>query len=121
MDIHECYNKFQGDYNDASSRMMNDALIERFMLKFPGDTTMDLLNKAVDEGDTPAAFRAAHTLKGIAGNLSFTRLCRAASALTEQLRDKDNTVKPDPALIAEVKDAYWLVIDTIAEYCAEKN
>lgn len=36
--------------------------------------------------DAPTAFDAAHTLKGVAGNLGLTALYGALSALTEPLR-----------------------------------
>ena len=36
--------------------------------------------------DLPAAFRAAHTLKGVAANLGFAKLAAAAGELTEILR-----------------------------------
>lgn len=119
MKLQECYERFGGDYNDAVSRMMNDSLIEKFVLKFPNDKTMDQLKEAVAANNTEDTFRAAHTLKGIAGNLSFTGLESAASKLTEQLRGKTDET-PDPVLVARTESEYDRVINAINAYIAEK-
>lgn len=44
--------------------------------------------------DWESAFRAAHTLKGVAQNLGFDALYRAASALTEHLRGGQPLTEP---------------------------
>ena len=118
MTIEECYNKMHADYADAQKRMMKDSLIERFMLRFPQDQTMQQLRDATADGDQRSAFRAAHTLKGVAGNLSLAQLAQSASALTEQLRD--GTQMPDKDLLATVEDDYALVVNTISQYQAEQ-
>lgn len=118
MTIQECYNLLKGSYGDAINRLMNDRLVERFMLMFEKDESIQNLNKAVEEGVQKDAFRAVHSLKGVAGNLAFTQLQKSASALTEQLRD--GTQMPDPTLLEAVRRDYKLVIDTIEQYKAEK-
>lgn len=40
----------------------------------------------MNEGDYESAFRAAHTLKGVALNLGLGRLAKSSSELTEALR-----------------------------------
>ena len=65
MTIQECYTKLKGNYEDAVRRLSSDNLIERFMLMFPKDTTMQALRAAVAEGNIEESFRAAHTLKGL--------------------------------------------------------
>lgn len=120
MELRECFDMLGGDYDDALSRMMNDALVEKFIMKFPADNTMDAMLQALESGDTQRVFRAAHTMKGIAANLGFTRLCKASSELTEQLRGK-NDATPDAGLVKDLKDAYSLVIDTLSRYSAEKG
>ena len=37
MELRECYEAFGGDYKDAVSRLQNDALIKKFVLKFLDD------------------------------------------------------------------------------------
>lgn len=120
MELRECFEMLGGDYDDALSRMMNDALVEKFIMKFPADNTMDAMLTALENNDTQQIFQTAHTMKGIAANLGFTRLYKAASELTEQLRGKTD-VTPDGVLVGKLKDAYSLVIDTLSRYSAEKG
>ena len=117
MTVQECYEKLHGNYEDAKSRLMNDRLITKFMLKFPGDDSITILREAVKAGDIETSFRGAHTLKGVAANLGFTELQQAASDLTEQLRSR--TAQADPELVRRVEEAYSLVIDTLRNYEAQ--
>ena len=119
MTIEECYSLMQGDYADALKRLMKDQLIERFVLNFPKDDSMQQLRDATAAGIQNDAFRAAHTLKGVAANLSLTKLAVSASNLTEQLRSGEQM--PDPELLAEVEKDYALVINTLAKYAEEKE
>ena len=118
MTLKECYARMNGSYEDAKLRLMMDSMVARFMFKFLEDDTMENLRSAVAERNIPDSFRAAHTLKGVAANLSFTELQAKASALTDQLRPQ--TAQADAALLAEVEKAYALVVDTINAYKAEK-
>lgn len=118
MTLEECYTKLHGDYNEAQNRLMNERLIDRFILKFPDDPSMDALREMVKAGDNAAAFRAVHTLKGVAANLAFTQLFHDASNLTEQLRSLQNS--PDPELFRTLQETYGLVIRTLEEYAASK-
>lgn len=119
MTLEECYNKLQGNYVEAKNRLMNDRLIDRFILKFPDDQSMSALREMVAAGDNAAAFRAVHTLKGVAANLAFTQLFKDAYNLTEQLRDLKSD--PDPELFQALTVSYELVIATLKEYEASKN
>lgn len=111
MNTQEVYTQLHGSYNDAKSRLMTDKLIEKFLLKFFNDPTYQQLLDAVAASNIEESFRAAHTLKGVAANLGFTELQQNASALTEQLRDRQNTA--DEQLLSAVTASYELVIDTI--------
>ena len=117
MTLQECYANLHGNYEDAKSRLARDKLIEKFMLKFPGDTSMDLLKTSVAEGNIQESFRAAHTLKGVAANLAFTELMDRVSELTEQLRSCPEPA--DEALYQKVVEAYDLTIQAIDAYKAE--
>lgn len=118
MTIQQCYEKLHGDYDQAKSRLMNDRLIDKFILKFPSDNSMEILRNAVEKGDIAESFRGAHTLKGVSANLAFTELQNAASELTEQLRPC--SIPADPDLYAKVVEAYDLVIQVLKEYEGEK-
>lgn len=63
------------DLTSALDRFMNnEALLEKFLAKFPADPNHDRLTAAIAAGDKEGAIIAAHTLKGVCGNLSMTAL-----------------------------------------------
>ena len=118
MTIEQCYQELGGNYAEVCGRLPSQQLVEKFARKFPEDPSYAELIDAVVAGDRDTAFRAAHTLKGVAANLAFTELQAKVSALTEQLRPQ--TAQADAALLAEVEKAYALVVHTINAYKAEK-
>lgn len=78
------------DYEDALDRFDgNMALYERLALKFSDDRHVEALCRALDAGDADAAYREAHSLKGVAGNLSFVKLYRNAAAMSDALHAGD--------------------------------
>ena len=113
MTLTEFYAAVGGSYEDASARLQNDAFIGRFLRMLPRDDSMARLTAAVDSGEE--AFRAVHTLKGIALNLSLVRLAEACTAMTEALRG--SAVMPDNvrALHDAVAREYALVTETLAQ------
>ena len=88
MTIQQCYQEIQGDYADVYHRIPSEALIKKFALKFLDDQSMEQLTAALRSGDAEAAFRAAHTLKGLCLNLSFSAMAAPACELTELLRGR---------------------------------
>lgn len=118
MTVKELYAQIEGDYEDASERLMNDELISKFVLKFLNDKSYADLKAAVANGDIDLSFRAAHTIKGVAANLGFTKLQMAASELTEQLRPQEAPADVD--LVANVDETYEEVITAIEKYKNEK-
>ena len=103
MTLPECYAALGGNYEDVLTRLRSERLVQRFVLKFLDDGSYQLLLTSLAAGDRDEAFRAAHTIKGMCQNLSFTTLERSASALTEILRDGGDA---DPALVAAVQADY---------------
>ena len=73
----------------------NEALMLRFIKKFPQDQTFAQLREAVAAENAEDALTAVHTLKGVAGNLGFARLFAACSAMTEALRRGDDALNKD--------------------------
>ena len=69
--------------------MGNEGLYLRFAGRFLEDRNYEELLKAMEKGDTKAAFAAAHTLKGVSGNLSFNCLYGRVAAVVEPLRCGD--------------------------------
>lgn len=84
MTLKEFYAQIGGNYEDTLHRLPSEALVHRFVLKYPADPSVAQLRDSVSAADWETAFRAAHTLKGVAQNLGFDSLYRAAADLTEQ-------------------------------------
>lgn len=75
------------DVDGALARFMNnEALLLKFLFRFPADPNFAALEQALEQGNTEQAFTAAHTLKGVAGNLSLEELHRQVSLQVEDLR-----------------------------------
>ena len=67
----------------------NSAMYQKFLLKFPQDENYGKIAPALSRGDWDAALTAAHTLKGVSGNLGMNRLFRACSNVVTLLRTAD--------------------------------
>lgn len=80
MTLQEFYARVGGDYNATLSRLPSEALVKKFILKYPGDPSFAQLKDALAAQDWELAFRASHTLKGVAQNLGMDRLYKAAAA-----------------------------------------
>ncbi|MCI2058070.1 MAG: Hpt domain-containing protein [Oscillibacter sp.] len=91
----------------------NEALYERFLRRFPADDNFARLCRAVEERDAAAAFTAAHTLKGITGNLSMNRLYGDLCPLVEALR-RGELARAEELLGPVVRD-YDAVAAVLAE------
>lgn len=111
--IQECYGKINGDYEGVLSRMGGKtALVEKFAKKFLDDPSCGLLKEAVKNHDYETAFRASHTLKGVACNLGFTKLYEISSKVTGDLRDGK---EPDKAQYKQLLDEYEAIIQVMKE------
>lgn len=86
MTVKECYEAAGEDYAAVEARFGSADMVRYFCGRFRKDASFAELTEAMKKGDAGAAFRAAHTLKGVCLNLGFTRLGSAASNLTERLR-----------------------------------
>ena len=63
------------DVDEALERFMgSEAMLNRFLKKFPADQGFAALATALETGDHEGAVNAAHTLKGLCGNLSIKPL-----------------------------------------------
>ena len=115
MTLPECYAALNGDFEDVLTRLRSERLVQKFVLKFLDDGSYALLLDSLAAGNHDDAFRAAHTIKGMCQNLSFTALERSSSALTEALRDGGSA---DPALVEAVKADYQTTTDAIRAFAA---
>lgn len=117
MTLQECYAAIGGDYEDAAARLRSDRLVQKFILRFLDDQSYALLCTSMEEKNYEEAFRAAHTIKGICQNLSFTRLLKSSSAMCEALRH-GWTPEAD-VLIGQLTADYQLTADVISEFRKE--
>ena len=118
MTIREVYAESGGSYDETLKRLGSEELVNRLAERFLSDDSFSLLEKAFDEGDGESAFRAAHTLKGVAKNLGFSDLGESASVLTEVLRNR--TFDGAPPLFEKVKSDYARLIRALTVYIENK-
>ena len=86
MEVKTFYEQLGMGYEDVSGRLGSDALIKKFVLKSPGDPSFNQLKDALAAQDWELAFRASHTLKGVAQNLGMDRLYKTAATLCDAVR-----------------------------------
>lgn len=113
MTLKECYAALGGDYDEVMGRLRSERLVQKFMLKFPGDGSYRLLCDSLAAGDRKEAFRAAHTIKGVCANLAFNDLLASSEALTEALRDGRPPQPGEETLIQRVREDYERVIEAV--------
>ena len=111
MTLQECYAALGGDYDEVLGRLRSERMIQKFVLRFLEDKSYDLLCASMESGNYEEAFRAAHTIKGVCQNLSFTLLGKSSSELSEALR---NGYTPEADALAEqVKAEYRQTVQAI--------
>lgn len=112
MDVEKIYREIGEDYESVAARLGNPALIARLLEMFADDKNFVTLETALADGDCETAFRAAHTLKGVAMNMGFSKLASSVSELTELLRK--GAVEGSGKLLEAAADEYRRVIDRLA-------
>lgn len=111
-----------GGFNveEAMKRFMNnEQLWIKFLKKFKADDSYEKLIKAMEEGDREKAFAAAHTLKGITGNLAMFRLNGLISEQTEHLRGTEESMEAAAAMMPQIGELYEESIRVINEVYGE--
>ena len=96
--------------------MGNDAIYQKFLGKFPADPNYANLGTNIEAGAFEEAYKCAHALKGVVGNLGLTPIFNKVSDLVEELRNKA-AEEVDAAraneLWQEIKVVYEKFIDII--------
>ena len=83
--------KLGADENDAMERFMgNRAFYERMLKKFPKAIDDNPVLPLLEQGSFNEAIAPAHTLKGVAGNLSLTPLYKGYTKVVDDLRSGNN-------------------------------
>lgn len=119
MTIKSLYEAVGGDYEDVVRRLISEEFAAGLAVRFLDDDEMEKLGAAMETRNIEEAFRAAHTLKGVALNLGFKNLGRSASELTEVLRKR--TFDGTEDLYKEVKADYATVISALRAYAFSRD
>ena len=116
MNVQEFYAAIGGDYKTALARMMNDDFIKRMLGKFQASNSFDALLNAYKGKDAKSLFEAAHSLKGVAGNLALVDLQSKVGVVVEAVRDYEhvNELNLDGEMRA-LESAYLLVKSKLEE------
>ena len=100
------------DYAEAMDRFGgNEGLFVRLATKYLNDPHFDALEAAMAEGDAAASEREAHSLKGVADNLSFTQLYDLATRITDALRADD--LDSARTLMPELRESHEAVVEAL--------
>ncbi len=114
MTIKEFYEKIGGDYEGILGRLCNDAMIQRFVLKFADEKSYGEVMAAVETGDIQETLSAAHKMKGVVANLGFTKMFEVLTELLAWLR-QENQDKINLDLINQLTVYYNETIEQIKE------
>lgn len=96
----------------------SEALLERLLGKFLDDPQYAALCDALERGDLDRAAAAAHTLKGMCGNLSMEELYLLFTRQTAALRGGD--LAGARGLMAQIRPAYERAAAAIREHPDEE-
>lgn len=100
------------DYNLVLDRFCrNEALLQKFLLRFANDSTFAALRESVAARATAEIERSAHTMKGLSANLGFTALSACCAQIVNAVRNQN--VAEIPALFAHAQTAYEDVLACI--------
>ena len=89
-EFREIFEVYGADYNSTMARFMGkEAMYLKFLDMLFKDDILEKLGTALEQQDYEAAFAAAHTLKGVVGNMGLTPLFNAVCAIVESLRKRE--------------------------------
>lgn len=96
MELKEMYRDLGSDWDAVIGRFAgNEGLLRKFVNKFRDDVTYDNLNQVVYTHDYDQILLHAHTLKGVALNLGFDNLGKAAAKIVTNVREERFDDIPD--------------------------
>lgn len=114
MTLSEFYNSIGESLNEVLERLRMEERVKKYLLLFLEDPSFNELQKAFASKDAETAFRAAHTLKGVAANLGLNKLSLSSSALTEDLRPYKFTADSQ-SLLEKVEADYTAAVNGIKQ------
>ena len=114
MTLFEFYNSLGESLDEVLGRLRQESRIAKYLGLFLNDPSFDELKNAFAKNDAKTAFRAAHTLKGVAANLGLNKLSSSSSVLTEDLRPGSFTANSQD-LLENVELDYIAAVEGIKQ------
>ncbi len=104
------------DFDEGVGRVMNNAkLYVKLLAKFKSDTNMEGLRAALAAGDMETAQTYAHTVKGIAANLSLMELFKQMLELENQIKAR----AVDSGQVEMVKNVFEATVQEVDRVMAQ--
>ena len=102
------------DYDDAMDRFGGNAeLFFRLARKYLDGDNYARLVSAMEMHDFDEAYRQAHSLKGVAGNLSFTKLYTIAAEIASNLREGEYVAAE--SYLPDAKAAHERIVEALGK------
>lgn len=86
MIVRTFYDSIGENYDEVFDRIGNDKWIEKYLRKFITEDYFAALEELIIKSEWEEAFKAAHSLKGLALNLGLSQLAASSSKLCETVR-----------------------------------
>ena len=103
------------DLEDAVTRFVGrEEIYEQFLYRFTDDKNLVQLEEHLAENNIDAAFKKAHTLKGLTGNYGFKKMYDAAVPVVEILRKGSSDGIEEP--LANLKEVNSLLCGIINKH-----
>jgi HPt (histidine-containing phosphotransfer) domain-containing protein len=103
------------NFDEGVKRVMNNTkLYVKLLTKFRDDTKLGDLEAALSAGEMEKAQASAHTLKGIAANLSLTELFTQTLELETQIKAR----APKPEQMGTVKTVFAATLQEVDKVIA---
>jgi HPt (histidine-containing phosphotransfer) domain-containing protein len=103
---------------EGAKRVMNNVkLYVKFLGKFKDGTSLDELEAALAAGDLEKAQGAAHTVKGVAANLSLSELFKQTLELENQIKAKS----VDLSQLETVKSVFSRTLEEVDKVIAQNG
>lgn len=122
MTVQELYSSIGEDYEQALRVLRVKKLVDKHIRKLPKNGLIEALLATGEGMDATQLFETAHAAKGNCGNLGLTKLCAAASEITEEFRPGNPRKMTDAEVstkLQEIAGLYEKTADAIKQYEAE--
>jgi HPt (histidine-containing phosphotransfer) domain-containing protein len=105
------------NFDEGLKRVLNNTrLYVKLLTKFGTDTRLDGLFAQLEAGDYEKAQVAAHTIKGVAANLSLTELFEKVKDLEAQIKEKSIQPGAPDTVKAVFEETLKKVDEVVAQY-----